>query len=92
MEIFENLVGVVRKQGNKFCIFSKSGKKLSCHETRQEAVKRLGQIEFFKRHGAVTAKIVAKESPDMRQVECSDSVKASSVDDILERNTLGDIS
>jgi hypothetical protein len=35
--------------GNKFCIFSKKGKRLSCHPTRQAALKRLRQIEFFKR-------------------------------------------
>ena len=42
---------VIRKVGNEFCIFSKKGKKLSCHKTRKEALKRLRQIEFFKNRG-----------------------------------------
>lgn len=40
---------VIRKVGNEFCIFSKKGKKLSCHKTRKEALKRLREIEFFSR-------------------------------------------
>lgn len=39
---------VVRKEGSQFCIFSKAGKKLSCHKTKKAANKRLRQIEFFK--------------------------------------------
>jgi len=40
---------VIRKVGNEYCIFSKEGKKLGCHKTRQEALKRLREIEFFSR-------------------------------------------
>ncbi len=42
---------VIRKVGTQFCVFSKSGKKLSCHPTRKAALKRLRQIEFFKNKG-----------------------------------------
>lgn len=40
--------GIIRKVGSQFCIFSEKGKRLSCHPTREAAVKRLRQIEFFK--------------------------------------------
>ncbi len=40
--------GIIRKVGSQFCIFSKKGKRLSCHSTREAATKRLRQIEFFK--------------------------------------------
>ena len=40
---------VVRKVGAQWCIFSEKGKRLSCHSSRKLALKRLGQIEFFKR-------------------------------------------
>jgi hypothetical protein len=38
----------IRKVGNQHCVFSKSGKKLGCFDSRDGAVKRLKQIEFFK--------------------------------------------
>ena len=40
---------VIRKVGNQHCIFSKSGKKLQCFATRKQALKRLREIEFFKK-------------------------------------------
>lgn len=45
---------VVRKVGAQWCVFSKTGKRLSCHETEGEAKKRLGQIEFFKHQDSET--------------------------------------
>jgi len=40
---------MIKKQGNKYIIKSKDGKKkLGEYNTRSEAVKRLGQIEYFK--------------------------------------------
>lgn len=39
----------IKKVGNQYCIFSKSGKKLQCFDTRKKALKRLREIEFFKR-------------------------------------------
>lgn len=41
--------GFIRKRGNKWCIFSHKGKNLGCYSNRDSAVKRLRQIEFFKR-------------------------------------------
>lgn len=41
-------MGIVRKSGSQWCIFSKSGKKLECFSTKKDAVKRLREIEFFK--------------------------------------------
>lgn len=41
----------VVKRGNKWVVLSKSGKQLGSFSTKQEAVKRLGQIEFFKDKG-----------------------------------------
>ena len=42
----------IRKQGNKYVIYSKSGdKKLGTYSSRAAAEKRLGQIEYFKHKG-----------------------------------------
>ena len=39
---------MIKKLGNKYCIFSKkTGKKLSCHDTKEQAEKREKQIKFF---------------------------------------------
>ena len=56
---------VIKKEGSKYCIFSKNGKKLSCHDTREDAVKRLRQIEFFKRQKAAAGEIVVHEAPEV---------------------------
>lgn len=48
--IQDNLsTAVIKKSGSKFCIFSKKGKKLGCYSSKDKAVKRLQQIEFFKK-------------------------------------------
>ena len=39
---------MIIKAGNKFRIVSSKGKTLGTYSTREEAVKRLGQIEYFK--------------------------------------------
>lgn len=39
---------MIRKEGNKWVIYSKDGKKLSEHDTKKEAEKRERQIKFFK--------------------------------------------
>ena len=39
---------MIRKVGSKFKIFSKEGKLLGEYTTREEAEKRLKQIEMFK--------------------------------------------
>ena len=41
----------IRKQGNKYVIYSKKGKKLGSYTTKKAAQKRLGQIEYFKHAG-----------------------------------------
>ena len=51
----EKTEAVIRKEGSQWCIFSKSGKKLSCHSSREKALKRLRQIEFFKNKGMTSA-------------------------------------
>ena len=39
----------IRKVGNKYCVFSEDGtKNLGCSPTREGAIKRLQQVEFFK--------------------------------------------
>ena len=38
----------IRKQGNMWCVFSKSGKNFGCYKTKMEAEKRLKQIETHK--------------------------------------------
>ena len=41
----------IRKEGSRYYVYSKAGKKLSKgYATRAEAAERLGQIEHFKRH------------------------------------------
>lgn len=45
-------VSFVRKEGDKWYVYSKEGKKLSSgYPSRKEAVKRLREIEYFKHHG-----------------------------------------
>lgn len=46
-EAINLITAVIRKQGNQWCIFSKSGKKLGCYPTEKKAQKRLREIEFF---------------------------------------------
>lgn len=38
----------IEKINSEWCVFSKSGKKLGCYKTKNGAVKRLRQIEYFK--------------------------------------------
>ena len=39
---------MIRKEDDKYVIFSKGGKRLGTYDTRKEAEKRLRQIETFK--------------------------------------------
>lgn len=52
-------ISVIRKVGNKYCIYSKKGKRLSCHPTRKAAEKRLRQIEFFKHQKGSLSEVLA---------------------------------
>lgn len=38
---------MIRKNGSQYCVYSKEGKKLSCHSSRGEAERRLVEIEYF---------------------------------------------
>jgi hypothetical protein len=48
------IIAYVKKTPNKneWCIYSKSGKKMGCYKTKDEAVERLRQIEYFKHNKA----------------------------------------
>jgi hypothetical protein len=52
MKKFKNILNeTIRKTGeSEYTIFSKKGKKLGEYESKEAAVKRLRQIEWFKRH------------------------------------------
>jgi hypothetical protein len=40
--------GIIRKIGTEWCVLSGDGtKRLGCYKTKQEAVKRLRQVEYF---------------------------------------------
>lgn len=40
---------MIKKQGKIYTVVSKAGKSLGKYPTKLEAVKRLAQVEFFKR-------------------------------------------
>jgi hypothetical protein len=44
------LVEFIEKHGNRYDIMSKKGKPLGSYDSKKKAVKRLRQIEWFKRH------------------------------------------
>lgn len=48
--ITQKTSSVIRKVGNEFCIFSKTGKKIGCFTSRKKALKRLREIEFFSKN------------------------------------------
>jgi len=66
----ETIEETIRKQGEKYVIYSKDGKKkLGTYDSRKAAEKRLGQIEYFKHNESI------KESIDevydiLDNVEC----------------------
>lgn len=64
--VFAELIEkTIRKVGNEYCVFSKkSGKNLGCSPSRAGAIKRLGQIEWFKNHKSLAEDeiVVALES------------------------------
>lgn len=41
---------IKKTSGGKYVVKSKSGKNLSKPTTKKQAVKRLGQVEWFKKH------------------------------------------
>lgn len=38
----------IKKVGKEWCVFSESGKRMGCYNSRKAAEKRLKQIEYFK--------------------------------------------
>jgi hypothetical protein len=46
----EILSETIRKSGDEYTILSKKGKKLGKYKSKEAALKRLRQIEWFKRH------------------------------------------
>ena len=44
----EQTNAVIKKEGNKYVIYSKTGKKLGEYTSKKAAEKRLRQIEYFK--------------------------------------------
>tara|TARA_Y100000590_G_scaffold21758_2_gene25178 strand:- start:4200 stop:4523 length:324 start_codon:yes stop_codon:yes gene_type:complete len=87
----ENSAGAIEKVGDEFCVVSKKGKKLGCYATREEALTRLRQIEFFKRNGFVKGNLVVKEAPDMVQYESTTASSKDDQDDAITRNTKGSV-
>jgi hypothetical protein len=41
---------MIKKEGNKYTVRSKTGKNLGKSKTKKGALKRLRQVEYFKRH------------------------------------------
>ncbi len=41
---------MIKKKGNQYCVVSKKGKNLGCKGSKRATVKRLGQVEYFKRN------------------------------------------
>lgn len=51
MKDFKRILSeTIRKTGDDYTIYSEKGKKLGKYDSKAAAVKRLKQIEWFKRH------------------------------------------
>jgi len=51
MKNFKNILSeTIRKVGDEYTILSKKGKRLGKYGSKEAALKRLKQIEWFKRH------------------------------------------
>lgn len=46
--VLESASAVIRKKGNEYCIYSKTGKGLGCYPSKKQAQDRLDQIEMHK--------------------------------------------
>ena len=63
---------MIRKEDGQYCVFSEDGtKKFGCYPSRQQAVKRLQQIEYFKH---------AKSKREVAMTKVTDPVKDAKVD------------
>jgi hypothetical protein len=48
----DKAIAIIRKVGNQYCVFSEDGThNLGCSDSREGAVKRLQQVEYFKHKG-----------------------------------------
>ena len=87
------LTETIRKQGDKYVIYSKDGKKkLGTYDSRKAAEKRLGQIEYFKHkesieEGEFRANDVEEFKPDNKAL---DNLKSKYLPDweMLDHRTL----
>ena len=62
----ESVEETIRKQGDKYVIYSKDGKKkLGTYNSRKAAEKRLGQIEYFKHKESINESPFSDVSPDV---------------------------
>ncbi|MDX1372507.1 MAG: hypothetical protein R3321_08545, partial [Nitrososphaeraceae archaeon] len=64
----QKLQEFIRKKGSEYCVYSEKGKNLGCYKTKAAAQKRLGQIEFFKKHKA-HADMTIKEFINLKEIE-----------------------
>ena len=83
--------GYIREEGGKYCVYSEEGKKLGCYDTEEQALKRLRQIEHYKREGM----IICHASVQPHNVpEYKERGQASEADRItnLRNNIVGEIS
>jgi len=48
-------ISYIRQVGNKWKVLSQKGKSLGTYDTKEEAVKRLRQVEYFKHHDKLNA-------------------------------------
>lgn len=65
-------LATIKKQGDKYVILSKDGKKLGEADTREAAVKRLKQIEFFKNKGSSRMTGTLAGNPTERVIDGKD--------------------
>jgi len=71
---------MIRKKGNEYCVFSKDGSKnLGCFPSREQAVKRLQQIEYFKH---------AKSKKEIAMKNVTDPVKDAKLDPKVPGTTI----
>lgn len=85
----EKIEAVIRKVGSQYCIFTKDGsKKLGCYKTREQALKRLRQIEFFKHQkGSIghAAEFIAEYGNDFEPADFAEKSLAEYVKDIRKK-------
>jgi SPP1 gp7 family putative phage head morphogenesis protein len=60
----------VKKSGNEWCVFShKTGKKISCYSSEEEAKKALARMEMFKHIHSEEPEIIETENENENEVE-----------------------